>query len=457
MAGDALKTSVRDHRAVVWTRAGGSPVAMGDVYVTPSEARFSYRADFLASGASHGLGLLYPPTLFGERAIPFRRRDGFDLHPSLNALIPPRDANNFQRRLALAWLRRQGIDPEPGFAEDWAVLMVHGHGGIGHLDLFPDDAVAQAWYAADDVSAWQHADADLGFSLKHYLSWLDDDAGPWLPLVGPTPSVGGMIPKFLVSIPATGWDGRIALPRRGDLPGRTDVILKLEHASAYPGLLDLEALALDLHRRAGFEVPRYWRAQLGELPVLAIERFDRRADATPLPLESLYAVMAAGTGDVTHNHSIPYDRIAAALRQPRLAIVSDVKAAARHLLRRLLLALLSGNGDLHLENLSILSRDGHNAFSPIYDPTPMRAYRRHDILAPMPFGDYGDGADLPEALRRFANALGLRRSEVETELDRLLPLLDEYRAGIATLTSLPTDNRVHLLTVLETVKQRLRP
>lgn len=87
----------------------------------------------------------------------------------------------------------------------------------------------------------------------------------------------------------------------------------------------------------------------------------------------------------------------------------------------------------------------------------MRAYRRHDILAPMSFGDHGDGADLPEALRRCANALGLRRNAVETGLDRLLPLLDEYRAGIAALTSLPADCRTHLLAVLEAVRQHLRP
>ena len=54
------------------------------------------------------------------------------------------------------------------------------------------------------------------------------------------------------------------------------------------------------------------------------------------------------------------------------------------------MALLTGNGDLHLENLSIIDRGEGPCFSPVYDPTPMRAYSIHNMLSVMPFGDYGE-------------------------------------------------------------------
>jgi hypothetical protein len=50
---------MRDYAAVVWTRAGGMPTPMGNLFVTGNEARFSYAEAFLDSGLP-GLGILYP-------------------------------------------------------------------------------------------------------------------------------------------------------------------------------------------------------------------------------------------------------------------------------------------------------------------------------------------------------------------------------------------------------------
>ncbi len=445
----------RDYAAVVWTRAGGIPIRMGSLFVTGSEARFSYAEAFLDAGLP-GLGILYPPEVFGPRPVVFRRRGRFALHPPLNTLIPPHDSHNFQRRLALAYLREQGLQPEAGFAEDWAVLMVTGHGAVGHLDIFVDDDSARAWYQAPHSSELHETTGGFGFSLKEYLSWQDGDAAALLPLLGPTPSVGGMIPKLLAAIPDSGWDGRIGLPTRGRTAGLTDVVIKLEQTASYPGLLELEALALELHRWAGFEVPRSWLARVWDIPVLAVERFDRDSAGWPSPLESLYSVMAAGSAEVTDNHSIPYDRIADAIANPHIPILSDKKAGRRHLLRRLLLALLSGNGDLHLENLSILNRAGVLGFSPVYDPTPMRAYSRHDLLAPMGFGGYGEGANLRQALLNFTHSLGLRRSDLEVVIRDLLPLMPMFRAEVERLETLPAANRSHLIAVSEWVEERIK-
>ena len=60
--------------------------------------------------------------------------------------------------------------------------------------------------------------------------------------------------------------------------------------------------------------------------------------------------------------------------------------------RRFVLALLTGNGDMHLQNMSVLGTGEDVAQSPIYDPAPMRAYRgrpSYDLLSALPFSNIG--------------------------------------------------------------------
>jgi hypothetical protein len=97
--------------------------------------------------------------------------------------------------------------------------------------------------------------------------------------------------------------------------------------------------------------------------------------------------MSIGDSRVDSHYSSSYDAIAGAIDRSPIPFLSDLADAKRHLLKRLLLAMLTGNGDMHLENLSILDDGTRRAFSPVYDPTPMRAYSIHNALCAMPFGD----------------------------------------------------------------------
>lgn len=465
----ALKSSIRDYRAVVWTAGSGQPQPMGDLLLSPQEARFSYREGFAESGAA-GLSRLYSPEVFGHHPIVWQRRDYFDLPPPLQAQLNAQGPHNLQYRLALAWLREQGITPEPGFASDWAVLMVNGHGGIGHLDVFSSDESARKWYRDAKPPRLFQADAEFGHAVKNTLAWQDGDATDILPLIGPAPSVAGMIPKFLLSMPEKtwtegrneAWDGRIAMPCPQGVSvsdsgvALSQVVLKIEHTEAYRGLMELEALALDMHAEAGFEVPPHQLAEIAGMPVLAVERFDRSRAGQPLPLESLHSIMAIGAKDVSSHHSVSYDRIAKALNHPEVSLVSDRRAARRHLLRRLIYALLTGNGDLHMQNLSILERDGEVSFSPIYDPAPMRAFARHDLLAVMPFGGYGDGFDLADALLNFAHASGVHKDGLREIMSQALDVSADFRARLPALSRLPKANRQHLQKVLDGVAKQLK-
>lgn len=432
---------------------------MGRLLVTDSQCRFTYDTEFITTGLP-GLGLLYAPDFVGTTTIAWERTAHFDLLPQLQALIPPQGESNFQRRLVLSYLQQQGMTPAPGFDSDWAILMVSGHGGIGHLDVFPTDAKAMEWYGEKTEPPLFRIGDDFGFSLKELMTWMDGDAEAIIGALGPTPSVGGAIPKLLLSMPASGWDGWIGLPRKRQVQGRTDIILKFE-SSSYPGIVALETLALELHRAAGLDVPRHWPAMINGVPAIAIERYDRTAGGTPIFVESLYATMASGDRHITHHYSSSYDNIGYAIDRSPIPLVSDPRAAKLHLLRRLLLALATGNGDLHLENLALLSKAAHTTFSPVYDPTPMRAYSRHDMLCVMPFGQYGEQdekgrpVDLPEGMRRLAKNLAITKKQLRTATEEVLGLTENYGEKVGDLTGLPDANKQHLARVVERVRKEL--
>ena len=450
-----------DRQAVVWTRLGTNPLRMGQLYLTERECRFTYDPDYLATGLP-GVGAIYTPEVYASDTIVRTRTDAFDFLPPIQSLIPPHSERNFQRRLVLEYLARNGMSPASGLEADWEILKVSGHGGIGHLDVFESDEKAMDWYATPARAELYDVTQESDFSLKDYLTWFDQDAETLMQVIGPTPSVGGAIPKLLVSIPESGWDGRIALPARFGAQGLIDVVLKFEQPTVYPGLVELEALALDVHREAGFTVPRHWMVEFNGVPALAVERFDRDSHKNPLFTESLYSVLASGDARITHNHSYSYDEVGRAIDRSPIDFVTDRTAAKRHLLARLLMALLTGNGDLHLENLSIVGRDGELEFSPVYDPTPMRAYSIHNMLSVMPFGHYGeeDGATgsavgLAQAVQNLAKGLGVPPATLEEMTGKALQATEHYSEQLRALASLPEAHRENLVTIVEKVRERL--
>ena len=450
-----------DRQAVVWTRLGTRPLRMGQLYLTDAECRFTYDVDYLATGLP-GVGAIYTPEVYASDTIVRTRTDAFDFLPPIQALIPPRSEHNFQRRLVTDYLARNGMTPATGLETDWEILKVSGHGGIGHLDVFESDETAVDWYGTPARPELFDMSQQSDFSLKDYLTWFDHDAETLMQVIGPTPSVGGAIPKLLVSIPASGWDGRIGLPARFGAQGLIDVVLKFEQPTVYPGLVELEALALDVHREAGFTVPRHWVVEFNGVPALAVERFDRDASKNPMFTESLYSVLASGDTRITHNHSYSYDEVGRAIDRSPIDFVTDRTAAKRHLLARLLMSLLTGNGDLHLENLSIVGAADGLAFSPVYDPTPMRAYSIHNMLSVMPFGGYGETDEasgttmgLAGAVQQLAKNLGIAPAMLEEMTGKALKATEHYSERLRALASLPEANRENLVRIVEQVRGQL--
>jgi len=441
---------------VVWTRVGAQPVKMGVLEAKETYSQFTYDDSFIEMSLP-GLGIVLSPAIFKKRPVRREFTQSFNFPPPIQSLVPPHSSGkNFQRELVMRMLEKKDIKPTTSFETDWEILKIAGHGGIGHIDVFSSDEKAVEWYSTSSSKSWHDIAPEIAPSLKKFLTWYDDSADGLLDLIGPTPTVGGAIPKLLISIPKSGWDGRISMPTRFGDTQKTDVILKMEKPEVYPGLVALEALALDVHKEAGFEVPRYWITEIYGLNAIAIERFDRDQHRSPLFLETIYSILASGNKDITDNYDAEYELLSRAIDNPSIDIVSDRAKAKEHLFRRMVLAMLTGNGDLHMENLLVLQNHGVRAFSPVYDPTPMRAYKRHDIKTPMPFGGYGDTtSSIGVAFGRFGKTLGIPEKKITEIMGQYLKATKGFPDRVNELKTLPVENKENLIRIHREIRLEL--
>jgi serine/threonine-protein kinase HipA len=374
------------------------------------------------------------------------------MYPRLMSLLPP-PGHNLQRQLYTRLLQAAPGGIPSGQELEWALFLLAGRNGIGHLDVFADDLAADHWYRQPAPAPNQAIGprsrlwTQLRDGFVHDLAPLD--ARVVEHLIGPTPSAGGMTAKLLAAIPdAPRWDGRIAPPGTARIGGTafTDVVLKIEQPH-YGGLAALEALCLRVHEECGFETPRFWRSNQAEMEFLAVERFDR-SDGLPLPLESFHALLAMGRRDFLNTADLTLDELGQAI--PKLAAVAalDVKATQEAIFRRVALAFLTGNGDLHLENLSLLGGAREARLAPVYDPAPMRAWARHDLRFAIPIDFDPDHGGVAGNLIALAPDFGMKPAKAREIIATLLEQTRDYPERLMALEKVPLDRRQRLLGVV---------
>jgi len=435
----------RNQHAVIWTRISGEPEKMGDLLLSADHAAFTYTRDYLASGQP-GFCLLGDGRFWGDDSVSYPVSERIPVFPRLLSLIPGNNPRNLQRRHYLDLLRAQlDREPPPGVETEWLLLLAGGHGGIGHIDVFANDMVAESWYrqaaAAADTAATPVSGnrSQLWHMLKNNV--LDEPLAfePRLieETLGPTPSVGGMIPKLLVSIDPDATRPNFYPP---DSEGRTNVVLKVEPPE-YAGLLDLEALCLDMHREAGFDTPDYVRYDDDGLHFLAVERFDAE-DGNPLPMESLFSVIATGDHQFRETGDILLDELGNIIARLGEA-VSLAADTGEQLYLRFLMALLSGNGDLHLDNIALLGGVSDCRLAPVYDPAPMRAWPRHNLVSAIPF-DAAGYADHGEFFAELGRSFNLTQQRVTACLHRALEATADLPDRLMRLTRVPEVQRLQL-------------
>ena len=214
-------------------------------------------------------------------------------------------------------------------------------------------------------------------------------------------SLAGVQLKFSAVMEASGG---LTIPA-GGLGGSWIVKLPSARFKAVP---ENEFAMLELARRTGISVPENKlidvasikglpeQAHTVEGKALAVKRFDRLPEGTPVHMEDFAQVFGEFPNNKYKFHS--YANIAAVLWAE---IGED---AVIEFVRRLVFSVVIGNADMHLKNWSLLYPDRRTpALSPGYDFVATRPYIPGDTLG-LSFGDSRSLSEItPDQMRRFAD------------------------------------------------------
>jgi serine/threonine-protein kinase HipA len=199
---------------------------------------------------------------------------------------------------------------------------------------------------------------------------------------------------------------RLTLPASGQ---GGDWIVKLPDRE-YPGVPENEYSMLLWASKAGLEVPEFRLVPVAEIEglpgelqfrepfALAVRRFDRASRGRRIHQEDFAQVLGLYPHEKYDKHN--YETIARIVH----AVAGD--KALRALIRRLVFMVLSGNGDAHHKNWSLLYPDGRRGeLAPAYDLVFTRAYLERDRLALNLGGSKEFEAVTPETFRRVAQRI----------------------------------------------------
>lgn len=237
---------------------------------------------------------------------------------------------------------------------------------------------------------------------------------------------------------------RWRIPERGR---GGDWIVKFPVA-AYPRLPENEHAVMTWARTSGIEVPEtrliHWR-EIENLPAewhfpeplaLAVRRFDRPAPGVRVHQEDFAQVLNLYPEEKYDDYN--YETLAARC----LAIAGP--EALDDLVQRLVFMVLSGNGDAHHKNWSLIYPDGRRAaLSPAYDLVFTRVYA-FDKLA-LNFGRSKDFHLVGRrTFRRLAERLGIDAGRMLEVVDRAASKIREAWRRLEPDTSLSSEARERL-------------
>lgn len=165
---------------------------------------------------------------------------------------------------------------------------------------------------------------------------------------------------------------------------------------------------------------------------LLVERFDRTTTGT-----DVVAFAVEDGGQATDRY--PGDKYALDAEYVASTLADRCRArpvAALDLFRQFAFAVLTGNGDLHAKNLSVIRRGGEWRMAPVYDIPS--SYPYGDSSLAMALGGTREGQVSRRRLIAFAAAVGLRERAAVLALDEML---DATEPWLDRLSELPFDPR----------------
>ncbi len=205
----------------------------------------------------------------------------------------------------------------------------------------------------------------------------------------------------------------LVVPARGQ---SGDWIAKFS-STGYPNLPAVEFACAEWARRSGIEIPATRLAKVAEferLPsevpigdgtVYLIRRFDREdGGLRRVHIEDFAQIVDRPPG---------YGQFQGAYEEIAALIASITPKDTRRFVDQLMFCILSGNGDAHLKNWSLIYPDGRNArLSPAYDLVPTVLYGDQDLA--LSLGGTKEFSGLGGArLEGLARALGVLRAELD--------------------------------------------
>jgi serine/threonine-protein kinase HipA len=241
-------------------------------------------------------------------------------------------------------------------------------------------------------------------------------------------SLAGVQMKLSV-IKNTGKGGGLTLPL-GDEQG--SYIAKFPSTS-FPGVSENEYANLALAEAIGMEVPERELVEQSEFEgipkefetlsdgkVLLVKRFDRGTNGERIHIEDFAQVF--GVNPSRKYEGAAYHDIASALN------VAVSSAAALEFVHQLALAALTGNGDMHLKNWSLIYRGAGDKpdLAPVYDVLSTIPYIPADAMALSLAGERPFKALNAQRWKAFANRARLPEAAVLKAVVDTVERVDEF-------------------------------
>jgi serine/threonine-protein kinase HipA len=372
---------------------------------TPDGTQFRYIDDYLTGGGpsvATTLPLTDEPLIRSAGALP----------PFFAGLLPE------GRRLSS--LRRK---VKTSADDELSMLLVVGGDTVGDVRVVPHGADLQSPNALVEVKR--------EFSEIRFSDVLDD-AG----IVDPI-AIAGVQDKAsarVISVPISSRGRRY--------------ILKVDPPE-YPLIVQNEDYFLRLARKARFPVVRakVVNDSTGRAGLL-VERFDRvgQPDGSTINLAVEDAAQVLGIYPAD-KYNVTSERVAEALSH----WCSASPVALRDIYHQFCFAWLTGNGDLHAKNLSILQKEGEWRVAPTYDVPTTLPYG--DTTAALSIGGRKQGLSRRRLLE-FGDAIGLPAAAAVSVLDKVIdavePVENDWRSAVV-----PFPNQT-LHTVSGSLRRRLR-
>ena len=215
--------------------------------------------------------------------------------------------------------------------------------------------------------------------------------------------------------------GRLTIPAAG-VGG--EWIVKLP-SSTFPAVPENEAAMLTLAARAGIAVPEHRLVPIESITglpenlgnfagvqALAVRRFDRGTGGARIHMEDLAQVFGVFRHD-------KYKKVGSA----RIAeLIGQILGheAAQDFIGRLTFIVLTGNGDMHLKNWSLLYPDERKpVLSPAYDLVSTVPYIPNEGLALNIAGEKSFAGITKDRFRRLAELAGLPERETLATVERV--------------------------------------